>query len=155
MNSADQGVYPLDTAFKRRWDFEYLGINKNEEKISKKYVILGKNEYKRLIEWNALRKAINNELSSYSINEDKLLGPFFVKFNFESEIDNEEFIRIFKSKVLMYLFDDAAKQRRTSLFSDDVIKEQRYSSICNAFDEYGVMIFNSNISDKFPKDITE
>ena len=34
MNSADQGVFPMDTAFKRRWNFEYLGINKNEEKIS-------------------------------------------------------------------------------------------------------------------------
>lgn len=34
MNSADQGVFPMDTAFKRRWNFEYLGINENEEKIS-------------------------------------------------------------------------------------------------------------------------
>ena len=33
MNSADQGVFPMDTAFKRRWNFEYLGINENQDKI--------------------------------------------------------------------------------------------------------------------------
>lgn len=74
MNSADQGVFPMDTAFKRRWDFTYLGIDNGDDKISGKTVTLGKGDYKRVVEWNKLRKAINGVLSSkdFKINEDKL-----------------------------------------------------------------------------------
>ena len=58
MNSADQGVFPMDTAFKRRWDFTYLGIDDNDENLKDKFVLLGK-ENPKYIEWNSLRKAIN------------------------------------------------------------------------------------------------
>ena len=74
MNSADQGVFPMDTAFKRRWDFTYLGIDDSEAGIVGKKVILGQGDYRRIVEWNALRKAINNELLTYKVNEDKLLA---------------------------------------------------------------------------------
>ncbi len=42
MNSADQGVFPMDTAFKRRWEFTYLGINDNEVGIAEYEVSLKK-----------------------------------------------------------------------------------------------------------------
>lgn len=74
MNSADQGVFPMDTAFKRRWDFTYLGIDDSEAGIVGKKVVLGQGEYRRVVEWNVLRKAINNELLTYKVNEDKLMG---------------------------------------------------------------------------------
>lgn len=158
MNSADQGVFPLDTAFKRRWDFEYLGINNNESDIKGKTVYLGKGEYTRPVEWNELRKSINNALSSYKINEDKLLGPYFlarkiVVPNEGNDIDAEKFISAFKSKVLMYLFEDAAKQRRTSLF-DGCSDTTKYSSICKEFDLRGVEIFCESIRGKFPRSVS-
>ena len=159
MNSADQGVFPMDTAFKRRWDFTYLGIDDSEAGIVGKKVILGQGEYRRIVEWNALRKAINNELLTYKVNEDKLMGPNFIsKKNLpEGEmIDLAVFTRIFKNKVIMYLFDDAAKQKRITLFGgcDEKAKNQ-YSKICREFDIKGVYIFCEGISNQFIDNVPE
>jgi len=153
MNSADQGVFPMDTAFKRRWDFTYLGIDDSEAGIVGKKVILGQGDYRRVVEWNALRKAINNELLTYKVNEDKLMGPYFIsKKNLpEGEmIDPTVFARIFKNKVIMYLFDDAAKQKRITLFGGcDEKSKNQYSKICREFDTKGVYIFCDGISSQF------
>ena len=159
MNSADQGVFPMDTAFKRRWDFTYLGIDDSEAGIVGKKVILGQGDYCRIVEWNALRKAINNELLTYKVNEDKLMGPYFIsKKNLpEGEmIDPAVFTHIFKNKVIMYLFDDAAKQKRITLFGgcDEKAKNQ-YSKICREFDTKGVYIFCEGISSQFIDNVPE
>ena len=159
MNSADQGVFPMDTAFKRRWDFTYLGIYDSEAGIVGKKVVLGQGDYRRIVEWNALRKAINNELLTYKVNEDKLMGPYFIsKKNLpEGEmIDPAVFTRIFKNKVIMYLFDDAAKQKRITLFGgcDEKAKNQ-YSKICREFDAKGVYIFCEGISSQFIDNVPE
>lgn len=159
MNSADQGVFPMDTAFKRRWDFTYLGIDDSEAGIVGKKVVLGQGDYRRIVEWNALRKAINNELLTYKVNEDKLMGPYFIsKKNLpEGEmIDPAVFTRIFKNKVILYLFDDAAKQKRITLFGgcDEKAKNQ-YSKICREFDAKGVYIFCEGISSQFIDNVPE
>lgn len=159
MNSADQGVFPMDTAFKRRWDFTYLGIDDSEAGIVGKKVVLGQGDYRRIVEWNALRKAINNELLTYKVNEDKLMGPYFIsKKNLpEGEmIDPAVFTRIFKNKVIMYLFDDAAKQKRITLFGGCVEKaKNQYSKICREFDAKGVYIFCEGISSQFIDNVPE
>lgn len=150
MNSADQGVFPMDTAFKRRWDFTYLGIDDSDEAIRGKYVVVGKVEQQR-IEWNELRKAINEFLANEKINEDKQLGPYFIAKNIVvpqdggDEIDSERFCDVFKHKVLMYLFDDAGKQKRGKLFEGSAKGQTRYSKICEAFDEQGIGIFHRDI----------
>lgn len=150
MNSADQGVFPMDTAFKRRWDFTYLGIDDNDEQLRGKYVTIGSKEQQR-IEWNELRKAINEFLAESKINEDKQLGPYFISKSIVvpkdggTEIDSKKFCDAFKNKVRMYLFDDAAKQKRPSLFEGSAKGQTRYSKICEAFDEQGIGIFNRSI----------
>lgn len=157
MNSADQGVFPMDTAFKRRWDFTYLGIDDAVDSLSdiinnKKYVI-GEGIYARCVTWNELRCYINELLSSedYNINEDKLLGPYFISKSILEHADDEEFIRVFKNKVLMYLYEDAVKQKRKTFFEEckDGIKGVRYSDICKKFEEKGVFIFPGNVAGMF------
>ena len=154
MNSADQGVFPMDTAFKRRWNFEYLGINENEENIQGigKIMLPGSDEP---IEWNMLRKAINDKMSSsdFKINEDKLMGPFFLskKVIASNEngmiMDTERFIDAFKSKVIMYLYEDAVKQGKHRFF--DGCDSSKYSSVCEAFDTIGIAIFGATFRETF------
>lgn len=150
MNSADQGVFPMDTAFKRRWDFTYLGIDDSEKDLIGKTVVLGTGDTKHKVEWNKLRKAINNFLAKEKINEDKQLGPYFIARNIVvpeegTEIDNERFIHTFKSKVIMYLFEDAAKQKRLKLFEGCFENSSRYSEICREFEKKGIGIFHHDI----------
>ncbi len=157
MNSADQGVLPMDAAFKRRWDFEYIGIDKNE---SWDYTIPLPNG--ESINWNTLRKAINAKLKTISgVNEDKLLGPYFisksvldkfVKGKNPTEDEKTNFIDTFKSKVLMYLFEDVCKMRPTDLFTkieglEEGQNRPHYSDICNNFDKMGIEIFGLNKDD--------
>ena len=145
MNSADQGVFPMDTAFKRRWDFTYLGINDKASEIANQSVYLNNKK----IYWNGLRMAINDYLAKIGINEDKQLGPYFLKKDVIS--DKDKFSEVFKHKIIMYLFEDAAKQKRASLFSGLEKENLRYSIICEEFDKRGIEIFNKEIQDKCNK----
>lgn len=152
MNSADQGVFPMDTAFKRRWDFTYLGIDDNDAEICGKYVLLSAKQSQK-VEWNKLRKAINNFLAKEKINEDKQLGPYFIAKNIVvpksgDEISRDKFISAFKNKVIMYLFEDAAKQKRSKIFEGCKDSGTRYSEICKAFDANGIEIFNQDIQNE-------
>lgn len=154
MNSADQGVFPMDTAFKRRWNFEYLGINKNEDQISGigKIKLAGSDE---TVEWNILRRAINAKMSSeqFKINEDKLMGPFFLSKKIIASdengmiINSDKFVDAFKSKVIMYLYEDAVKQGKHRFF--DGCDSSKYSSVCDAFDKLGMGIFGANFKENF------
>lgn len=150
MNSADQGVFSMDTAFKRRWDFTYLGIDEKADEIAQQYVYLNlKNGTNTKVYWNGLRIAINDYLAKIGINEDKQLGPYFLKKDVLN--DSTKFCEVFKHKIIMYLFEDAAKQKRASLFSEFEKENLRYSKICEAFDERGIEIFNKEIQDKCTK----
>lgn len=107
MNNADQGVMPLDTAFKRRWDFEYMPLDADSE--NKK---LSEIEEK----WNKLRKAINEKLLSLGINEDKLLGFYFLN---GKALENEEnYLKALQNKVLMYLYEDVLRHCRVKVFGN-------------------------------------
>ena len=115
MNSADQGVFPLDTAFKRRWEFEYIGVNAEENEGGCSTWRIDGSNYR----WNEVRKFINDLLSVHGVNEDKLMGPFFVK----ARQDNDgNYLPIpqrqFEAKVLMYLWEDAARMFRRQMFGE-------------------------------------
>ena len=145
MNSADQGVFPMDTAFKRRWEFTYLGIDKNADKITIEDlpVINGDNN---TIKWNTLRKSINTMLlKECKVNEDKLLGPFFISGDvFKNAASNkDEFFDAFNSKVLMYLFEDAGKMHQKKLFAGIEQSELTFSKVCEEFKTRGTAIFGN------------
>lgn len=145
MNSADQGVFPMDTAFKRRWEFEYIGIDDNAKKVANYEIPIGRqgDKAKWKVKWDELRRSINDKLISLGINEDKLLGPYFLSESvLESAMDKGiDFVKSFESKVLMYLFEDAAKMKVRQLFK--ITSEKYiYSEVCKEFEEKGVEVFD-------------
>lgn len=152
MNSADQGVFPMDTAFKRRWDFRYVGVDECENQVeSVRFLAPSGEEAADRVSWNRLRKAVNARLSrECRVNEDKLLGPFFLSGELLERdetgmiLDQDGFLEAFKSKILMYLFEDAARQRRPQIFPgcEDC---SRYSAVCEAFDRIGIRIFGEQV----------
>ena len=147
MNSADQEVFPMDTAFKRRWEFTYLGINENEDEVKKTIktlpVLHNGNEG---IEWNILRRSINTMLlKECKVNEDKLLGPFFISGDvFKNPSDKNAFFGAFNSKVLMYLFEDAGKMHQKKLFAGIDQSELTFSKVCEDFKARGTAIFGNS-----------
>lgn len=100
MNSADQGVYPLDTAFRRRWTQTYVAVDYDSGPEGSVCVIEGDaNEV--TLEWKAFVKALNEHLTTeLSIAEDRLVGPWFVK---ETDLGEEGGL---PGKVMIYLWDD-------------------------------------------------
>lgn len=135
MNSADQGVFPMDTAFKRRWDFRYMGIDKGSDKIAGYAVPVGTPA--RMVSWDALRRGINQVLLNAGVNEDKLLGPFFISP--ARLADPDGFTQVFKDKVLLYLFEDAAKTKASKVFSHE--GRATYSDVCEDFESFGELAF--------------
>ena len=95
-------------------------------------------------------KVYGHFVAKEKINEDKQLGPYFISKSIVvpaegDEIDRDKFIRVFKNKVIMYLFEDAAKQKRAKLFEGCFHDSTRYSEICKAFEIKGIGIFNHDI----------
>ena len=141
----------MDTAFKRRWSFRYMGIDDGESVISDLVINLGNTG--RKTKWNDFRKRINEVLLNARVNEDKLLGPFFIDPDLIE--DDEAFNDAFKSKVLLYLIEDAAKTKKANVFQ---MENATYSAVANAFDTEGEKIFrgmeglltyNDNVQDEY------
>lgn len=98
MNTSDQSLFPMDSAFKRRWDWEYIPINYSDKVKSGQFMITinGKN-YK----WVTFLEAVNKRILGVTHSEDKQMGNFFIK----SSIEEKEF----KSKVMSYLWHEVCK----------------------------------------------
>lgn len=108
MNSADQGVFPLDTAFRRRWSYVYKGFSEPCAYPSDKAMVRYGGE---LYNWDAFRGAINAHLSEQGIHEDKLIGPYFLTM--PQLADPQALLQ----KLFLYLWDDVLRFRQETLFS--------------------------------------
>lgn len=109
MNSADQGVFPIDSAFRRRWEFEYKGYN---EECSYGADVLRYNDGN--IGWESFRNQINKKLlTDLNVPEDKLIGPYFLT---QDEISKPEKVL---NKLFLYLWDDVARFQHKDLMNFD------------------------------------
>jgi len=105
MNTSDQSLFPIDSAFKRRWNWEYSPISRGIDKdthlpLSWKVVLNG-NKY----DWWEFLKAINNCIEKSTQSEDKKLGYFFAVPSEEEIISAKTFL----GKVIFYIWNDVFK----------------------------------------------
>ena len=104
MNTSDQSLFPIDSAFKRRWDWKYVPIREGRNIETNAplnwYINTGDKQYK----WWSFIKKVNDLIGSLTNSEDKKLGYFFCKAK-DGEIDADLFV----SKVIFYLWNDVFK----------------------------------------------
>ena len=102
MNTSDQSLFPIDSAFKRRWDWKYMPIHDAGENWT---IVLSDVEY----DWWDFVEKINNVIGNMTSSEDKKLGYFFCKAC-NGKIDAEKFV----NKVVFYLWNDVFKDYELS-----------------------------------------
>ena len=104
MNTSDQSLFPIDSAFKRRWDWKYVPIREGRDKETNSplnwYINTGDKQYN----WWSFISKVNKLIGSLTNSEDKKLGYFFCKAK-DGEIDADLFV----SKVIFYLWNDVFK----------------------------------------------
>ena len=104
MNTSDQSLFPIDSAFKRRWDWKYVSISEGRDKETNAklnwYINTGNKQY----DWWSFISKVNKLIGSLTNSEDKKLGYFFCKAK-DGEIDADLFV----SKVIFYLWNDVFK----------------------------------------------
>lgn len=147
MNSADQGVMPLDTAFKRRWTFTYIGVNEgieNEEEFNSYMIQWKKNGQGYSISWNKLRQGINSILKEMKVPEDKMLGPYFLTKKELLDQSSENLLETICSKVLMYLYEDALRPHRYQVFNEAIVAT--FSDLCKMFESDPNNVFNESFN---------
>lgn len=104
MNTSDQSLFPIDSAFKRRWDWKYVPIS--EAVDSDTSIPLGWKIHVggKVYDWWAFLQAINKEIGNLTNSQDKKLGYFFCKAK-EGKISAETFV----DKVLFFLWNEVLK----------------------------------------------
>ncbi|MDA8912959.1 AAA family ATPase [Pseudomonadales bacterium] len=140
MNSSDQAVMPMDTAFKRRWKFVYKKIDFSE--CPKGLLEIPIDTRTISITWKSFASTVNDALARAGISEDRLLGPWFLD---GSELSTPEASRAsLTGKLFMYLWDDVLRHGQQSvLFRDDLYN---YGQLASEF-AAGKPIFNNSIQE--------
>jgi hypothetical protein len=100
MNTSDQSLFPIDSAFKRRWDWEYVPIEFDGTEANNYQILIGDERYS----WRSFIELVNEKIKIVTESEDKFLGQFFVK-----SYDNTISEKTFKSKILFYIWNDILK----------------------------------------------
>jgi hypothetical protein len=146
MNTSDQSLFPIDSAFKRRWDWQYMPISKGRENgMDMNWsIVANENEY----DWWSFLNKINEQIGSTTNSEDKKLGFFFCKA-VNGKISAETFV----GKVIFYLWNDVFKDFG---FDNAIFNDEDGSTL--SFDKFyttenGKVIVRKDKVEKFLKNL--
>lgn len=155
MNTSDQSLFPIDSAFKRRWEWRYIKIAEGRDEATRKLLNWTvKFEYKEEdkpftfeCSWWEFIKAINEKIAEATSSDDKKLGYFFCKPKVKNSttIDEERFV----GKVVFYLWNDVFKDEENPIFK---VNEGKNEPSFDAFykeDELGKTVVDTAALRKF------
>ena len=134
MNTSDQSLFPMDSAFKRRWSWEYVPIDYENSESGAFTITIGDETYN----WHTFLKAVNKKIKAVTSSEDKQMGNFFIK----SSVDEKEFC----DKVMFYLWSEVGKdnyQTNDAIFKyyteDDKLVEFSFNELYEATKKTGIL----------------
>ncbi len=152
MNTSDQSLFPIDSAFKRRWDWEYEPI---KYKNTRWKIAIGNKEYS----WVSFQEEVNKRIFDTIHSEDKMLGDYFVHPH--DDVITEQ---MFLNKVLFYLWNDVCKDGEGEIFKTGDTEEVTFSALYGVegqlkmiqmMDTLGVKLFSETTNDMDEEDEDE
>ena len=117
MNTSDQSLFPIDSAFKRRWDWEYEPI---KYKNTDWKIVIDNTEYS----WVSFQRKVNDKILSATSSEDKLLGDYFV-----NPSDGVITDKVLLNKILFYLWNDVCKDGEGEIFKISETEDVSFSEL--------------------------
>lgn len=147
MNTSDQSLFPIDSAFKRRWDWKYVPIN---TEVKKWAIEVDGQKYS----WTSFLNKINDQIFSVTHSEDKKFGFFFCHADKKSDesVEEEDVISAerFVSKVIFFVYNDVFKDYGfdRKMFQDEdgkAIQFHEYYRMDGSVDESKVKRFLDNL----------
>lgn len=119
MNTSDQSLFPMDSAFKRRWKWEYVPIQnplEENDNTSDSFGFIIKIDEEKEIRWIDFMVEINKHIAQPHIGMDKCLGNYFIQPDEDGNIELKDFIH----KVIFYLWNDVFKDEENQIFGKDI-----------------------------------
>ena len=117
MNTSDQSLFPIDSAFKRRWDWEYEPI---KYKNTDWKIVIDGTEYS----WVSFQRKVNEKIVAATNSEDKMLGDYFV-----NPSDGVITDKVLLNKILFYLWNDVCKDGEGDIFKAGETEEVSFSEL--------------------------
>ncbi len=117
MNTSDQSLFPIDSAFKRRWDWEYEPI---KYKNTDWKIVIVDTEYS----WTSFQRKVNDKILSATNSEDKMLGDYFI-----NPSDGIITDKVLLNKILFYLWNDVCKDGEGDIFKISETEEVSFSEL--------------------------
>lgn len=149
VNTNDQNVFVMDTAFKRRFDWQYVSTKPTNEDNNPVLSIINNSNEKGVIHWHDLYQKLNEYITKVmKLGEDKQVGQYFIKFSSYDEKNKEKI----QNKLLQYLWDDVEKAsfNGAKLFNKDVANfadlYEKFESDTSIFSDEFINTVNGNIN---------
>lgn len=152
MNTSDQSLFPMDSAFKRRWTWKYIPINESKDvEKNPSAAFFVRLDHTETFNWLDFIIAVNNMIrSNENLGADKCIGNYFIKPE-ENEISLEEFI----NKAIFYLWEDVFKEETKTPFEENDSFESFFPEATNGKEKVKSMLKHPKINiDTTPTETT-